>query len=157
MSKRSSAIASLGIRQRGNEPVGLILDSSVVIAADRRGHSVRQILEQLQAIHGEVEIGLSVVTIAELIHGVYRAQTDSCRQRRLAFVDRLCSDVPLHPFTVEMARLVGRIEGEQGSKGIAIPFEDLVIGVTALQLGFEVATLNVRHFQLIPSLKVVSQ
>jgi predicted nucleic acid-binding protein len=33
----------------------------------------------------------------------------------------------------------------------------MVIGVTALQLGFEVATLNVRHFQLIPSLKVVSQ
>jgi tRNA(fMet)-specific endonuclease VapC len=137
--------------------VGLILDSSVVIAAERRGHSVRQILEQLQAIHGEVEIGLSVVTIAELIHGVYRAQADSDRQRRLAFIDRLCSDVPLHPVTVEMARLVGRIEGEQGSKGIAIPFEDLVIGVTALQLGFEVATLNVRHFQLIPSLKVVSQ
>jgi tRNA(fMet)-specific endonuclease VapC len=134
--------------------VGLILDSSVVIAAERRGHSVRQILEQLQAIHGDVEIGLSVVTIAELIHGVYRAQADSDRQRRLAFIDRLCSDVPL---TVEMARLVGRIEGEQGSKGIAIPFEDLVIGVTALQLGFDVATLNVGHFQLIPSLKVVSQ
>ena len=56
-----------------------------------------------------------------------------------------------------MARLVGRIEGEQGSKGIAIPFEDLVIRVTPLQLGFEDATLNVRHFQLIPSLKVVSQ
>ncbi len=137
--------------------MGLILDSSILIAAERRGHSVRQILEQLQVIHGEVEIGLSVVTIAELIHGVYRAQADFHRQRRLAFVDRLCGDVPLHPFTVEMARLVGRIEGEQGSKGIAIPFEDLVIGVTALQLGFEVATLNVRHFQLIPSLKVVSQ
>ena len=85
MSKRSSAIARLGIRLRGNEPVGLILDSSVVIAAERRGHSVRQILEQLQVIHGEVEIGLSVVTIAELIHGVYRAQADSHRQRRLAF------------------------------------------------------------------------
>jgi predicted nucleic acid-binding protein len=157
MSRRSSATVSLGIRPRGNDLVGLILDSSIVIAAERRGHSVRQILEQIQASHGNIDIGLSVVTIAELIHGAYRAKTDSDKQRRLTFVGRLCSDVPVHPVTVEMARAVGRrIEGEQGGKGIAIPFEDLVIGVTALQLGFDVATLNVRHFQLIPSLKVVS-
>jgi tRNA(fMet)-specific endonuclease VapC len=136
--------------------VGLILDSSVLIAAERRGHTVRQILEQIQANHGETDIGLSVVTIAELIHGAYRAKADSDKQRRLNFIDRLCSDVPVHPLTVEMARLVGRIEGEQGAKGISIPFEDLVIGVTALQLGFDVATVNVRHFRLIPTLKVVS-
>ena len=49
--------------------VGLILDSSVVIAAERRGHTVRQILEQIKTAHGEIDIGLSVVTIAELMHG----------------------------------------------------------------------------------------
>jgi tRNA(fMet)-specific endonuclease VapC len=136
--------------------VGLILDSSVVIAAERRGHTVRQILEQIQATHGDIDIGLSVVTIAELVHGAYRAKADSDRQRRLAFIDRLCSDVPVHTVTVEVARLVGRIEAEQGVRGVAIPFEDLVIGVTALYLGFDIATLNVRHFQLIPSLKVVA-
>ncbi len=136
--------------------MGLILDSSVVIAAERRGHTVRQILEQIRASYGEIDIGFSVITVAELIHGAYRAKADSDRLRRLSFVDRLCSDVPVHPVTVEMARVVGRIEGEQGARGIAIPFEDLVIGVTALQLGFDVATLNARHFQLIPSLRVVS-
>jgi predicted nucleic acid-binding protein len=157
MSRRSSAAVNPGIRPRGTNPVGLILDSSIVIAAERRGHTVRQILEQIKTSYGEIEIGLSVVTVAELIHDVYRAKAESDRQRRLAFVDRLCSDVPVHPVTVEMARMVGRIEGEQGAKGIAIPFEDLVIGVTAPRLGFDVASLNLRHFQLIPSLKVVSQ
>ena len=157
MSRRSSATANPGIRRRGTNPVGLILDSSIVIAAERRGHTVRQILEQLRNSYGEIDIGFSVITIAELIHGAYRAKADSDKQRRLAFVDRLCSDVPVHPVTVEVARMVGRIEGEQGAKGIAIPFEDLVIGVTALRLGFDVASLNLRHFQLIPSLKVVSQ
>ncbi len=82
--------------------MGLILDSSVVIAAERRGHTVLEILEQIKAIHGEIDIGLSVVTIAELIHGAYRAKTDEDRQRRLTFIDRLCSDVPIHPVTVEM-------------------------------------------------------
>jgi len=61
--------------------VGLILDSSVVIAGERRGHTVRQILEQFRSDYGETEIGLSVVTIVELIHGVQRAGTEERRQR----------------------------------------------------------------------------
>ena len=134
--------------------MGLILDSSVVMAAERRGRTVLEILEQIKASHGEIDIGLSVVTVAELIHGAYRAKAVEDKRRRLAF-DRLCSDVPIHPVTVELARIVGRIEGEQAAKGIAIPFEDLVIGATALQLGFDLVTLNIRHFQLIPSLKVI--
>jgi predicted nucleic acid-binding protein len=40
--------------------------------------------------------------------------------------------------------------------GFILSFEDLVIGVTALQLGFEVATLNVKHFERIPGLKLVT-
>jgi predicted nucleic acid-binding protein len=61
--------------------VGLILDSSVVITAERRGHTVRQILEQIQAAQGQIDIGLSVVTIAELMHGAYRAKADADKQR----------------------------------------------------------------------------
>jgi hypothetical protein len=37
--------------------VGLILDSSVVIAGERRGHTVLQILEQFRSDYGETEIG----------------------------------------------------------------------------------------------------
>jgi len=33
--------------------------------------------------------------------------------------------------------------------------DDLIIGATALHLGFDVVTLNVRHFQMIPSLSLV--
>jgi tRNA(fMet)-specific endonuclease VapC len=92
--------------------LGLILDSSVVIAFERRGHSVRPILEQFRSNYGETEIGLSVVTIVELIHGVQRAATEERRRRRQAFVDELIRDIPVHPVTVETARLAGRIEGD---------------------------------------------
>ena len=67
---------------------GVILDSSVIIAAERSGQTVRQILEQVRASQGEIEIGLSVVTIAELVHGAYRAGTEARRKRRLEFIDR---------------------------------------------------------------------
>lgn len=136
--------------------MGLILDSSVVIAAERQGHSVRQILEQIKTAHGEIDVGLSVVTIAELVHGAYRAIDDTRKRRRLAFIERLCSDVPVHPLTIEIARRIGRIEGEQATQGNTIAFEDLAIGITALYLGFDVASINVRHFQRIPGLNVVT-
>ena len=61
----------------------------------------------------------------------------------------------VHPVTLEMAQLAGRIESQQAAQGIGIAFPDLLIGVTALHLGFSVVTLNVRHFQSIPGLSVV--
>lgn len=135
--------------------VGLILDSSVVIAGERRGHTIRQILEHFKTSYGEIEIGLSVVTIVELTHGIQRAGTEERRQRRQAFVDELIRDVLVHPVTIETARLAGRIEGDQAAQRVSIAFEDLLIAATALQLGFGVATGNVRHFQVVPGLSVV--
>jgi tRNA(fMet)-specific endonuclease VapC len=136
--------------------VGLILDSSVVIAGERRGHTVRQILEQLQAAHREMDMGLSVVTVVELVHGIERAQDEQRRMRRQAFVDELIRNVPVHPVTIEIARRAGRIEGERAAQGITIAFEDLLIAATALHFGFAVGTSNFRHFQVIPGLPVVA-
>lgn len=135
--------------------MGLILDSSVVIAGERQGNTVRQILEHFKTSHGEIEIGLSVVTVVELTHGIQRAKLEERRQRRQAFVDELIRDVPVHPVTVETAKLAGRIGGEQAEQGVSIAFEDLLIAATALQLGFGVATGNVRHFQHIPGLSII--
>lgn len=134
--------------------MGIILDSSVIVAAERRGHTVREILEQVKAVQGETEIGVSVVTIAELVHGAYRSKSQEQQERRLEFIERLSSDVPVHPVTLDIARLAGRIEGQQEAKGVQFTFEDL-LGVTALHLGYEVATLNLRDFQRIPGLSVV--
>ena len=41
------------------------------------------------------------------------------------------------------------------ARGTRIPLSDLLIGVSALELGYGVATANVRHFQLIPGLNVI--
>lgn len=70
------------------------------------------------------------------------------------FIERLSSDVPVYPVTIDVARLAGRIEGEQEAMGIQFPFEDLLIGATALHLGYAVATLNLRDFQKTPGLSV---
>ncbi len=135
--------------------MGIILDSSVIIAAERRGHTVLEILGQVRSSQGEIEIGVSVVSIAELVHGAYRARTEVQQQRRLEFIERLSNDVPVYPVTLEIARLAGRIEGQQEAKGVQFAFEDLLIGATALHLGYAVATLNLRDFQQVPGLSLV--
>ena len=135
--------------------MGIVLDSSVLIAGERRRESVWQILKRVQAAHGEVDSALSVVTIVEVTHGIYRAKSDADRERRKSFSEELRRDMVVHPVTVEIAELAGRFEGEQAARGVSIAFEDLLIGVTALYLDYAVATINVRHFQQIPGLTVV--
>ena len=62
--------------------MGLILDSSVVIAAERRGDTVEQLIEKIVKATGDQEAALSAIGLTELIHGLYRAQTPEIRQRR---------------------------------------------------------------------------
>ena len=134
--------------------LGLILDSSVIIEAERKGWTVEQLLEHVKRLFGEVEIAPCPVTLAELVHGVYRANTLELRQRRRAFIDELKRHVPVHPVTEETGEFAGQISGEQAAKGIKLPFDDLAIGVAALEQNYAVATLNVRHFEKIPGLVV---
>ena len=91
----------------------------------------------------------------ELEHGVWRAKDAMQAARRQQFLDDLFDAVPIYPLTFEIARRAARIDGESRSNGISIPFQDLIIGVTALQFDYSVATTNVRHFRMIPGLTIV--
>ncbi|MBI1788155.1 MAG: PIN domain-containing protein [Acidobacteria bacterium] len=84
--------------------LGLILDTSVLVAGERRGLTVDQLLEEVEGAAGKVEIAVSVITIAELVHGYYRAQTPETRQRRREFIDELKRSVPVHPITERQAK-----------------------------------------------------
>lgn len=135
--------------------MGLILDSSVVIASERRGETVERLIERVVGVTGDQEAALSAIGLTELIHGLYRAQTPAVRIRRQSFLDELLRDLSVYPYTKETAMLAGKLDGEQQNKGIVIPFGDLLIGATALSLGFSVLTENPRHFQKIPGLSVI--
>ncbi|HMD86870.1 MAG TPA: PIN domain-containing protein [Terriglobia bacterium] len=135
--------------------MGLILDSSVIIAAERRGESVEQLIERILRATGDQDAALSAVGLTELVHGIYRASTAEIRFHREAFLNELLADLTVYPYTRETALLAGKLDGEQQSLGIVIPFADLLIGATALALSYSVLTDNVRHFERIPGLSVV--
>jgi predicted nucleic acid-binding protein len=136
--------------------MGLILDSSVVIAAERRGDTPEQLVQQVISVAGNQEAALSSVGLTELVHGIYRANSAQVQARRRSFVDELRIGLTVYPYTAETAMLAGRIDGEQTLKGVVIPYADLLIGATALSIAFSVLTSNMRHFALIPGLHVIS-
>ena len=136
--------------------MGLILDSSVVIAADRRGDTVESLIEQVVSVFGDQDSALSSIGLTELIHGIYRATAPALRLRRQTFIDDLLRVVTVYPYTKTTAMVAGRLNGEQQSQGVTIPFADLLIGSTALSLSISLLTVNLRHFKLIPGLDVIA-
>jgi len=136
--------------------LGVVLDSSVVIEAERQRFDVAHFLKHIAAQIGEREAALCSISVAELAHGIHRADTSERRQARRAFLDDLKATVPVYPITGETAELVGRINAESSQQGITIPFDDLLIGACALERGYAVATRNPRHFRKIPGLRVIS-
>jgi len=135
--------------------MGLILDSSVVIDAERRGETVERLIERIVRSTGDQDAALSAVGLTEIVHGIYRASTPQIRSRRESFLNELLADLTVYPYTKETAMLAGKLDGEQQSKGVVTPLADLLIGATALALSFSVLTVNVRHFERIPGLTVV--
>jgi tRNA(fMet)-specific endonuclease VapC len=135
--------------------LGLILDSTAAVAAERAGNTARQLLENVALKTGDEGIAISVVTVLELSHGIVRAVTTERRERRQRFLEDLLTGVPIQPVTVPIAIRAGQIDGQGQARGVRIALSDLLIGVSALQLGYAVGTANVRHFQLIPGLDVI--
>src|SRR5665213_1004319 len=98
--------------------MGLILDSSVVIAAERRGETIPQLLREIVAAVDDQRVVLSAIGLTELVHGIYRAKSATSLSRRNTFILELLNVVDVCPYTKETAMLAGKIDGEQQGRGI---------------------------------------
>jgi predicted nucleic acid-binding protein len=136
--------------------MGLGLDSSVLIAAEREKRPVSLLLSSLEANYSETHFMLSSITVMELEHGWHRANTPEAALKRRRYLDEVFAILPVEPFTREMGVLAAKIDAEMKKAGLVIATADLLIGVTALHYGYAIGTRNVRHFQMIPGLKVIS-
>jgi len=108
--------------------MGLILDSSVLIAVERQGKNARQVLAALTEKLDETEIGISVITLVEMAHGAARADTPERKAKRQTFIDELVMALPVFPVTVPIALRAGQLDGENQARGLKVPLPDLLIG-----------------------------
>ncbi|HEX3744831.1 MAG TPA: PIN domain-containing protein [Bryobacteraceae bacterium] len=135
--------------------MGLVLDSGVLIASERHAIPVSDLLTALEREHGETEIVLSSISAIELEHGLYRARTEEQARTRREYLDTVFAAMPVEPFTMGMAKVAAKVDAEARKLGRTIPFADLLIGATALYFGYASGTRNLRHFGMIPNLKVI--
>lgn len=89
--------------------MGLILDTSILIASERRGEGVEDILNRARTEHQEDDVAISSVSVVELTHGIYRARTEADKLRRQTFAEGIFENLIIHPVTHEIAELAGRI------------------------------------------------
>ena len=76
-------------------------------------------------------------------------------QKRRDYLDTVFAAILVESCSKEMAQIAAKV-GRTRKTGKVISFSDLLIGVTALHHGYAVGTRNLRHFQMIPNLAVVS-
>jgi len=130
--------------------MGVILDTSVLIAAERQGFEIDSFTKNRE----EDVFGLSVISVSELLHGVHRADSRIRRLKRSAYVEKIIELFSIFVFEISMARIYAELWSDLSRRGIRIGAHDLMIGSTALSLGFSVATHNIRHFERIEGLKL---
>src|SRR5580700_5601422 len=135
--------------------LGLVLDSSVLIAAERKKFTTPEAVRKVREQAGDVAIVICSLTVAELAHGIYRADTPERSRMRRQFLDELKAHVPIHPVTESTAEIIARIGAAQAAKGITLPLADLIIGACALELDYAIGTTNVRDFNRIPGPNII--
>ena len=130
--------------------MGVILDSSELIALERN----RGAVESLVAGREDEPFGISVVTVAELLHGVERADTETKKIRRQAFVEKVIELIPVFPFDMGAARIYAKIWASLVQRGFTVGAHDLIIAATAISMDYTVITSNRRDFEKIEGLRL---
>jgi predicted nucleic acid-binding protein len=131
--------------------MGALIDSSVLIAAERG----KLDLEARVADYGDEPIAIAAVTASELLHGIHRATTVALRARREAYVEGILAELAVVPFDLVVARIHARLWADLAAKGTNVGAHDLQIAATALAVGYDVATHDLRSFPKIPGIKTL--
>jgi len=131
--------------------VGLIVDTNVFIQFERRGVPI-----DLSQWEPSEDVFISVITVSELLIGVYRADSDVRRERRRAFVEAILAGASVLDFTIAVARRHARVYAELAQHGRLIGAHDLIIAATALHYNLSLLTDNAEEFSRVGGLNVLA-
>jgi len=97
------------------------------------------------------DIGISVITLAELEYG---ASKSTQPRRNLEALEQFIAPLEVAMFDRQAAVAYGRIRAVLEKKGRPIGAMDLLIAAQALSLGVRLVTNNEREFRRVPGLRV---
>ena len=132
--------------------MGLLIDSSVLVAAERGRLRLQDVLTGSE----DESVAISVITASEMLHGIQRAKTVDQASKRQMFVSFILDLFPIIPIDLEVAHHHARIWAELQVRSEMIGAYDLLIAASALAFGYKVMTLNVDEFTRVAGLQVLS-
>jgi tRNA(fMet)-specific endonuclease VapC len=142
--------------------VGTLLDTTVFIDLERAvrrmptGSAMAEVSGRLEEQLGpDEEVGIAAITASELLHGVHRATVEH-RARREAFVGAVLAAFPPLPFGLLAARVHASIWADLAAAGHDVGAHDRIVAATAVAAGWRVGTANLRHFERIAGLDILT-
>lgn len=125
-----------------------MLDTNVCIDVIRKRS--RALVDRIRA-HAVDDIGISVVTLAELQHGVFKSENPE--QNRVALLEFLVPFTVL-PYEDTAAREYGEIRVHLEKQGTPIGPMDMLIAAHARSRGLILVTSNEDEFRRVPGLSI---
>lgn len=126
----------------------LLLDTNICIYLIRE--KPRSILERFNE-HAVGDIGISVITLAELEYGVSKSGKPAKNKEAL---DQFVAPLDVAPFDRSATAAYGKLRATLEKRGQSIGGMDLLIAAHALTLNVRLVTHNVREFGRVPGLRV---
>jgi len=125
-----------------------LLDTNICVALIRQ--RPKELIKQLTS-YKPGDIGISTITIAELIYG---AQKSNQIEQNMTALDQFLLPLEIADFDQSSAVAYGHIRSYLEKKGTPIGSMDLLIAAHALSLGVTLVTNNTHEFKRLPNLKI---
>jgi tRNA(fMet)-specific endonuclease VapC len=126
----------------------LMLDTNICVDLIR--DRLPSLLERF-ASHAVGDIGISVITLAELEYGVSKSSRPGKNREAL---DQFVSPLDVAVFDRQATAVYGRLRVALEKKGHSIGSMDLLIAAHAVSLDIRLITHNVREFGRVPGLEI---
>ena len=126
----------------------LMLDTNICIYLIREHPP--SVIERFSS-HAVGDIGISVITLAELEYGVSKSSRPARNREAL---EQFISPLEIVPFDRRATAVYGKLRTTLEKKGEAIGSMDLLIAAHALSLEVQLITHNVREFGRVPGLRI---
>ena len=125
-----------------------MLDTNICIYAIK--HKPEEVFMRLQE-HDPIDICISSVTYAELVHGVEKSKAIEKIRVALAL---LLANIEIMNFDSLAAESYGKIRADLEKAGTPIGPLDMMIAGHAMALGYTVVTNNTKEFDRVKGLKL---
>jgi predicted nucleic acid-binding protein len=115
--------------------VAVLIDTSILVASEREHIRLEDLVDPTE------QYAISIVTAAELLHGVHRASGRRA-QARSAYVEALLATFSALPVDIIVARAYAQASAALARAGTQVDANDLWIGATAIAHGLGVLALD---------------